>query len=117
MNLRARSSNVLKRMFLHALFSAFPFSFGQLFYAISFIFSLNSLLLKASAFSSIARRFYIFTLVIIKMLLRNVTDEKWVSDNDRERKNRYNKKRIRNSELYEESCTTKPVGGRERAAI
>jgi len=57
------------------------FRFPQLFYAISFISLLtNSLALKASTFPGIARGFYISTLAIIKMLLRNATNEEWHSD-------------------------------------
>jgi len=65
-------------MFLYALFSTFPFSTAVL---CDFLyFSFNSLALKASTFSSIARGFYISTLAIIKMLLRNATNEEWHSD-------------------------------------
>lgn len=99
-------------MFLRALFSAFPFSFRQLFYAIFFIFSLNSLVLKASAFASIAHEFYISALAIIKMLLRNATDEETASDGvENERIDTMGKER--ETANYEESCTTRQ-GGSER---
>jgi len=62
-------------MFLRALFSVFPAVLCDFLY-----FSFNSLALKVSTFPSIARGFYISTLAIIKMLLRNATNEEWQSE-------------------------------------